>query len=148
MTGWPTYDEEGQSSSHRCPPGSYYINYGEFSAICCDNSTAGQSSLPYLFPSIPERYREEAASMCPNGEEPYSHLVVYKNEEDEIEKEVTRRLIGRNCSHRFCPESHVCIQGAFEAFCCTPPPQTEAPTTVASPEVETPASLEVDSLRL
>ena len=92
--------------------------------------------------STSERYRVEVASVCPNGDEPLTHQVVYKNAEDEIEKEEARRLVGKNCTHRFCPETHICHQGEFEALCCPLPPPTESTATVKSPEIETPAGLE------
>ncbi|CAI4228553.1 unnamed protein product [Auanema sp. JU1783] len=111
MTGWPTYGPSSDESDYKCPDGSSYLPYGEFSAICCDDATA-------------ERYRQSKHVKCPNNEDLMTIEIVHmdKEFEDVVSFRENRTLFGKSCEHNFCPQNFRCLQGEFEAYCCPDDP--------------------------
>ncbi|CAB3399287.1 unnamed protein product [Caenorhabditis bovis] len=76
-----------------CPAGQICVNGGNI-GLCCDKK-------------IQEAWDLEQSPKCKQGS-PVQISVWYGK----------TPLIGRNCSHRFCPDDSKCIQGKWTAHCC------------------------------
>ncbi|EPB68793.1 hypothetical protein ANCCEY_12127 [Ancylostoma ceylanicum] len=79
------------------------------------------------------------AIFCPGREEPVGHCdeewkkefnpVCERNNvlmiESRRDPNKLRPLVGRDCSHKFCPEDSECVKGKHLAYCCgkTNPPK-------------------------
>ncbi|KIH54811.1 hypothetical protein ANCDUO_15040 [Ancylostoma duodenale] len=80
-----------------CPAGST-CDVGPMGAgICCDDKNE-------------ESWRKERNPTCESGS--LSMRTVWWGEEPRL---------GRNCSHKFCPDGYKCVQGKRLAHCCGAP---------------------------
>ncbi|GMR51105.1 hypothetical protein PMAYCL1PPCAC_21300 [Pristionchus mayeri] len=82
------------NESNRCPAGSV-CNVGMNVGMCCDKK-------------IQDEYYEEAKATCSDG----------KKSITSTENEFNQPLVGKKCSHNFCPSGSACKEGKYLAWCC------------------------------
>ncbi|ETN77193.1 Kunitz/Bovine pancreatic trypsin inhibitor domain protein [Necator americanus] len=79
----------------KCPAGST-CSMGQFFGICCDDKNR-------------ELWIEETNPKCEEGSS-LSMRTAWHGKEPRL---------GRNCSHKFCPDGYECVQTKHFAHCCS-----------------------------
>ncbi|KAL6729347.1 hypothetical protein Aduo_000411 [Ancylostoma duodenale] len=87
-----------------CPKGSYCLLGHWGFGNCCDEKKT-------------EEWKEEFNPVCERNK-----VLMIESVRDPNKK---RPLVGRDCSHKFCPEGSECVKGKRLAYCCgvTNPPK-------------------------
>ncbi|EYB97135.1 hypothetical protein Y032_0143g2410 [Ancylostoma ceylanicum] len=87
-----------------CPEGSYCVPRVWVNGICCDKKKA-------------EEWKKEFNPVCERN-----NVLMIESRRDPNK---LRPLVGRDCSHKFCPEDSECVKGKHLAYCCgkTNPPK-------------------------